>query len=150
MEGCGVLAIPGRVPPGDGGESAFQSYLDGALETFGIDADESERAVMLGVWSIYEPGMEHAPRRRPGRRRAGDGRGPLRPPARMSALDLPLREQAARIAAGDVDAGELLDACLARIEERNPDLNAIVATFPDESRRMLEEAPEGPLRGVPL
>ena len=68
----------------------------------------------------------------------------------MSALDLPLREQAARIAAGDVDAGELLDACLARIEERNPDLNAIVATFPDESRRMLDEAPDGPLRGVPV
>src|SRR3954454_13026351 len=68
----------------------------------------------------------------------------------MSALDLPLREQAARIASGDVDAGELLDACLARIEERNPDLNAVVATFPDESRKMLEQAPEGPLRGVPV
>jgi hypothetical protein len=40
------------------GESAFQSYLLGALETFGIATDESERAVMLGVWSIYEPGME--------------------------------------------------------------------------------------------
>jgi hypothetical protein len=40
------------------GESAFQSYLRGALETFGIDADEDERAVMMGVWSLYEPGME--------------------------------------------------------------------------------------------
>jgi hypothetical protein len=40
------------------GESAFQSYLNGALETFGIHADEDERAVMTGVWSIYEPGME--------------------------------------------------------------------------------------------
>ncbi len=68
----------------------------------------------------------------------------------MSALDLPLREQAAQIAAGEVDPGELLDACLARIAERNPDLNAIVATFPEESRRMLDEAPEGPLRGVPI
>ena len=68
----------------------------------------------------------------------------------MSALDLPLREQAAGIAAGEIDAGELLGACLARIEERNPDLNAVVATFPDESRRMLEEAPDGPLRGVPV
>jgi hypothetical protein len=38
-------------------ESAFQSYLDGALETFGIEADETERAVMAGVWSIYEPAM---------------------------------------------------------------------------------------------
>jgi hypothetical protein len=40
------------------GESAFQRYLNGALETFGIQADEDERAVMVGVWSIYEPGME--------------------------------------------------------------------------------------------
>jgi aspartyl-tRNA(Asn)/glutamyl-tRNA(Gln) amidotransferase subunit A len=68
----------------------------------------------------------------------------------MSALDLPLREQAAQIAAGDLDAAELLDACLARIEERNADLNAVVATFPDESRAMLEAAPKGPLCGVPV
>ena len=40
------------------GESAFQSYLNGALETFGIEADEDERAVMMGVWALYEPGME--------------------------------------------------------------------------------------------
>ncbi len=40
------------------GESAFQSYLQGALEIFGIDTDEGERAVMAGVWSIYEPGMD--------------------------------------------------------------------------------------------
>ncbi len=68
----------------------------------------------------------------------------------MTALDLPLREQAAGIASGEIDAGELLDDCLARIEERNGDLNAIVATFPEESRRMLDEAPDGPLRGVPV
>src|SRR4051795_2814 len=68
----------------------------------------------------------------------------------MSALDLSLREQAAGIASGEFDAGELLDDCLARIEERNPDLNAIVATFPDQSREMLENAPDGPLRGVPV
>jgi Asp-tRNA(Asn)/Glu-tRNA(Gln) amidotransferase A subunit family amidase len=68
----------------------------------------------------------------------------------MTALDLPLREQAAGIASGEIDAGELLDACLARIEERNPELNAIVATFPDQSRKMLEAAPDGPLRGVPV
>jgi hypothetical protein len=38
-------------------ESAFQSYLGGALETFGIEADETERAVMTGIWAVYEPGM---------------------------------------------------------------------------------------------
>jgi hypothetical protein len=40
------------------GESAFQTYLNGGLETFGIAADEDERAVMTGVWTLYEPGME--------------------------------------------------------------------------------------------
>jgi len=69
----------------------------------------------------------------------------------MSApLDLPLREQAAAIAAGDVVAGDLLDAALARIEERNPAINAVVATFPERSREMLAAAPAGPLHGVPV
>jgi aspartyl-tRNA(Asn)/glutamyl-tRNA(Gln) amidotransferase subunit A len=65
-------------------------------------------------------------------------------------LDRPLREQAAALAAGHADPAELLDDALARIEERNPELNAIVATFPEHSRRMLAEAPAGPLRGVPV
>jgi hypothetical protein len=39
-------------------DSAFQSYLGGGLEIFGIEADEAERAVMTGVWAIYEPGMD--------------------------------------------------------------------------------------------
>jgi Asp-tRNA(Asn)/Glu-tRNA(Gln) amidotransferase A subunit family amidase len=65
-------------------------------------------------------------------------------------LDAPLRDQAAAVAAGDVDPGELLDSALARIEERNPAVNAIVATFPGESHRMLADAPPGPLHGVPV
>ena len=68
----------------------------------------------------------------------------------MELLDLPLRDQAAAIAAGDSDPAEVLDAALRRIDERNPGLNAIVETFPDESRRMLAEAPRGPLYGVPV
>ena len=64
--------------------------------------------------------------------------------------DLPLREQAAALRSGDLDATELLDATLARIEERNPALNCVVATFREESVRMLTEAPDGPLRGVPI
>ncbi len=66
------------------------------------------------------------------------------------AIDLGLREQAAAIADGRVDPRELLNACLERIEARNPELNAIVTTFPDRSRRMLEEAPAGLLHGVPV
>jgi Asp-tRNA(Asn)/Glu-tRNA(Gln) amidotransferase A subunit family amidase len=65
-------------------------------------------------------------------------------------LDLPLREQAAAIAAGDADSAELLDAALARIESRDPAVNAVVETFPERSREMLAAAPEGPLHGVPV
>jgi aspartyl-tRNA(Asn)/glutamyl-tRNA(Gln) amidotransferase subunit A len=65
-------------------------------------------------------------------------------------LDLLLREQAAAVAAGDLDAAELLEAALARIEERNPAINAVVATFPERSREMLAQAPTGPLHGVPV
>jgi Asp-tRNA(Asn)/Glu-tRNA(Gln) amidotransferase A subunit family amidase len=67
-----------------------------------------------------------------------------------AALDLSLRDQAAAIAAGEVDGGELLEACLERIEQRNPAINAIVETFPERSREMLAAAPPGPLHGVPV
>jgi Asp-tRNA(Asn)/Glu-tRNA(Gln) amidotransferase A subunit family amidase len=68
----------------------------------------------------------------------------------MTVLDLPLRGQAAAIAAGDANPAELLDAALARIEERNPAINAVVDTFPERSREMLAAAPQGPLHGVPI
>jgi aspartyl-tRNA(Asn)/glutamyl-tRNA(Gln) amidotransferase subunit A len=68
----------------------------------------------------------------------------------MTLLDRPLREQAAAIARGDADPAELLDETLERIEARNPELNAIVATFPEQSREMLARAPRGPLYGVPV
>jgi Asp-tRNA(Asn)/Glu-tRNA(Gln) amidotransferase A subunit family amidase len=68
----------------------------------------------------------------------------------MTVLDLSLRGQAAAIAAGEADPGELLEAALERIAERNPAINAVVETFPERSREMLDAAPEGPLRGVPL
>lgn len=65
-------------------------------------------------------------------------------------LDLGLQGQAAAIAAGELDPGELLAATLERIEQRNPALNAIVETFPERSHEMLAAAPDGPLYGVPL
>ena len=64
--------------------------------------------------------------------------------------DLSLREQAAAIAGGELDPAELLDRTLERIEERDGELNSVAATFPDDSRRMLEDAPPGPLHGVPI
>jgi aspartyl-tRNA(Asn)/glutamyl-tRNA(Gln) amidotransferase subunit A len=68
----------------------------------------------------------------------------------VSALDLSLRGQAEAIASGEAEPAELLEATLARIEERNPTINAVVETFPERSREMLAAAPEGPLRGVPI
>lgn len=68
----------------------------------------------------------------------------------MELLDRTLRDQAAAVAAGDADPGDVLEAALERIEERNTAINAIVETFPEESRRMLAEAPRGPLYGVPV
>jgi Asp-tRNA(Asn)/Glu-tRNA(Gln) amidotransferase A subunit family amidase len=68
----------------------------------------------------------------------------------MTLLDRSLREQADAVASGDADPAELLESALERIEERNPAVNAIVDTFPDRSRRMLAEAPRGPLYGVPV
>ncbi len=65
-------------------------------------------------------------------------------------LDRSLRAQAEAIAAGEADPAELLEATLERIEQRNPALNAIVATFPEQSRAMLAAAPDGPLHGVPI
>ena len=64
--------------------------------------------------------------------------------------DLSLREQAAAVAAGDLDARELLSATLERIAERDGPLNSVVATFPEQSERMLAEAPRGALHGVPI
>ncbi|HEX3324884.1 MAG TPA: amidase [Solirubrobacterales bacterium] len=68
----------------------------------------------------------------------------------MSTLDLTLRGQAVAIATGEADPVALLDAALARIEERNPAINAVVETFPEHSRAMLAAAPRGPLNGVPV
>jgi aspartyl-tRNA(Asn)/glutamyl-tRNA(Gln) amidotransferase subunit A len=64
--------------------------------------------------------------------------------------DLSLCDQARAIAAGELDATELLEATLARIEERDPELNSIADTFASDSARMLSEAPDGPLHGVPI
>jgi aspartyl-tRNA(Asn)/glutamyl-tRNA(Gln) amidotransferase subunit A len=68
----------------------------------------------------------------------------------LSLLDRPLGEQAAALAAGEADGSVLLDEALARIEERNEAVNAVVETFPEHSREMLDAAPEGPMRGVPV
>jgi Asp-tRNA(Asn)/Glu-tRNA(Gln) amidotransferase A subunit family amidase len=64
--------------------------------------------------------------------------------------DLGLREQAQAVADGSLDAGELLDATLARLAERDGELNSTPIVFAEEAHAMLADAPAGPLRGVPL
>jgi aspartyl-tRNA(Asn)/glutamyl-tRNA(Gln) amidotransferase subunit A len=64
--------------------------------------------------------------------------------------ELGLVAQAQAIARGDLAGSELLDATLERIDDRNPQLNAIIATFPVHSRQMLADAPQGPLHRVPI
>ncbi|HZS32867.1 MAG TPA: amidase [Methylomirabilota bacterium] len=51
---------------------------------------------------------------------------------------------------GKVTPTELLDAAIARVEARNPTVNAVVLRLYDEARRAIAAGlPDGPLRGVP-
>ncbi len=52
---------------------------------------------------------------------------------------------------GEIAAGELLEAVIARIEARNPSLNAVVHRVYDRARRDLAEGtPAGPFAGLPF
>lgn len=58
---------------------------------------------------------------------------------------------AARIAAGDISASELVDATAARIERDDPVLNAVVHRRFDEARDVAKgPLPDGPFKGVPF
>ena len=58
---------------------------------------------------------------------------------------------AALVASKSVKPIELVDAAIARIEKRNPVLNAVVWTMFDRARAIAEgELPPGPFRGVPF
>lgn len=71
---------------------------------------------------------------------------------------LPARELAARIARGEVSAAEVVEAHIARIEQVNPALNAVVVQRYDAARaearaadeRRARGEPLGPLHGVPV
>ena len=54
---AGFFAFANTVPSALTPDSAYQAYLQSALEIYGIEADEVERAVITGVWEIYQPGM---------------------------------------------------------------------------------------------
>jgi amidase len=57
---------------------------------------------------------------------------------------------AERIRARDVSPTEVLDAALARIDERNPALNAVIRRLDTQARQQLASLPDGPFAGVPM
>jgi amidase len=58
---------------------------------------------------------------------------------------------AEQVTRGDVAPGEVLDACLAAIEARNPALNAVIEIAADAAREQVRAGlPGGPLHGVPI
>jgi amidase/6-aminohexanoate-cyclic-dimer hydrolase len=60
-------------------------------------------------------------------------------------------ELAARVAGGEVTPEELLETALARMEARNPQLNAIVIPMAEQARAAIAAGlPAGPFRGVPF
>src|SRR5438105_3685295 len=68
------------------------------------------------------------------------------------------KELAGMIASGETTSTEVVDAYLGRIEEVNPDLNAVTVTLADEARAAAAAVDEavaagaklGPLAGVPF
>jgi amidase len=64
-------------------------------------------------------------------------------------------EIAAATQEGRVSARDVTEAALARLDEINPELNAVVETLADEARAEADaldaqEGPKGPLHGVPV
>ena len=58
---------------------------------------------------------------------------------------------AALIRAGEVSAAEVLDAAIARVDARNPAINAVVMELHDHARHAIAAGlPEGPFTGVPF
>jgi Asp-tRNA(Asn)/Glu-tRNA(Gln) amidotransferase A subunit family amidase len=57
---------------------------------------------------------------------------------------------AALVRSREVSASELLDAAIARVEARNPELNAVVSRLCDQARAAIAAGlPDGPFTGVP-
>jgi amidase len=60
-------------------------------------------------------------------------------------------EQARMVRSGDASPVELVEGAIARLEELNPQLNAVIHPLLDEARaEAAGELPDGPFRGVPF
>ncbi len=64
--------------------------------------------------------------------------------------DLDATALAGLVREGAVSPAELLDAAIARIEARDPALNAVVLQTFDRARERVDRLPDGPLKGVPF
>lgn len=64
--------------------------------------------------------------------------------------DLDALGMAERVRDRSLSPDELLDAAMARIEARNPRLNAVVLELFDRAKARVSKLPDGPLRGVPF
>jgi len=51
---------------------------------------------------------------------------------------------------GEVSPKELLESAIERVEERNPELNAVVHRMYERAWARVEDLPDGPLKGVPF
>jgi amidase len=68
-----------------------------------------------------------------------------------SPLDLDAVGQAASVRAGEASPLELVEAAIARVEARNPELNAVIHERFDAARaEAAGDLPDGPFRGVPF
>ncbi len=67
-------------------------------------------------------------------------------------LDLDATAQAAHVSNGDVTPLELVEASIARIEARNPELNAVIHFLDEKATAAAVDPalPDGPFRGVPF
>lgn len=54
------------------------------------------------------------------------------------------------VARGDVTSEELVEEAIARIDSRNPELNAVIHRFDASARERAKESLEGPFAGVPF
>jgi aspartyl-tRNA(Asn)/glutamyl-tRNA(Gln) amidotransferase subunit A len=76
----------------------------------------------------------------------------------MNLTDLPLSEAAARLQSGELSPVELTRACLERIEQRNPTINAFITLTVESALQAAQQAEteiargayRGPLHGIPL
>lgn len=66
-------------------------------------------------------------------------------------IDLDARGQAEAVRAGRCSPDELVEAALARIDELNPTLNAVIHRLDKKAQAQVEAGlPDGPFRGVPI